>query len=78
MRDRIAVTVYIAPSLWEQANTYAGKAGHDIQRDVVAPALLEYAKVQADARGDKMGRCGACNATTIDGQCLDCGWTGCV
>lgn len=77
MRNRVKATVYVSPFLWERAQRYAGEAGHDVARDVVGSALLEYVKVQAEVRGETVGRCSACNATTIDRVCLDHRLRGC-
>jgi hypothetical protein len=69
-----AVLAFPAP-LWRLARECALAEGHDIERDILAPALLEYLKIQAEARGITLSRCPACNATTIEGECVECGRT---
>lgn len=68
------VLLSIPEPMWRRALEFATRTGHDIEREVVIPAVLEYVKVQADVRGYKLGRCAACNVTTVDSECLECGW----
>ena len=69
------VILSIPSPTWKRAVDFATQLGHDLERDVLAPAILEYVKIQADVGGYSTGRCSACNATTVDGECLECGWT---
>lgn len=69
------VVVSIPSTMWARALEFAGQAGHDVERDVVVPAVLEYVKIQADIARRNFDRCSACNATSVDGECLECGWT---
>lgn len=69
------VTAAVPFVMWRRATEFAAEAGHSLDRDVLVPALLEYIKIQADLGGRKLGKCAACNVTTIDGECVECGWT---
>jgi hypothetical protein len=69
------VTVAVPSPMWRRAAEFAAEAGHSLDRDVWTPALLEYIKIQADLGGYKLGKCAACNVTTVDGECVECGWT---
>jgi hypothetical protein len=74
MITKMDISVSVPEVLWKRAVQFALEGGHDIERDVLVPALFEYVKVQADARGREIGRCSSCNNLTIEGQCLECGW----
>jgi len=74
MKGRL-VTVAVPVVMWRRAMEFAAEGGHCLDRDVLAPALLEYVKLQAELRGQKLGKCAACNVTAVDGECLECGWT---
>lgn len=74
MKGRL-VTVAVPSVMWRRAREFAAAAGHCLDRDVLAPVLLEYVKLQADLRGHKLEKCAACNVSTVDGECLECGWT---
>jgi len=68
------VVVAMPSPMWAHALGLASELGHDLERDVIQPALLEYVKIQADLRGRRLARCPACNATTLEGECLSCGF----
>ena len=67
------VTVAVPSAMWRRAVELAAEAGHCLDRDVLVPALLEYVKLQADLRGHRRSKCAACYATTVDGECAECG-----
>ena len=69
------VTVAVPSTMWRRATQLAAEAGHCLDRDVLTPVLLEYVKIQAELRGHKLDKCHACDVTTVDGECLECGWT---
>lgn len=69
------VTVAVPSALWDKASKLAAEAGHCLDSDVLGPALLDYIKVQAAVRGYTLGKCAACNVTTVEGECVECGWT---
>lgn len=68
------VIMSVPSPLWTHASQLAAELGHHLDRDVVEPALLDYVRIQAEVLGRVLGRCSACNATTLDGECVECGW----
>ena len=67
------VVVSMPSAMWRRAVELASRMGHDLERDVLTPAVLDYVKIQVEVTGGSLGRCSACNATTVDDECLDCG-----